>query len=371
MPPVTVNIDRFDAGAASEPECMALHAFTSRMRAELMPDDPPTPLAEAIAAWRHLQSLGNTTVWVARQPDEPAIVARGQVSHLYPIAAENQHVVRASIQVLPEHRRQGVARALLAPIAHAMRDQERRLLITETSGRAPAGASFMERLGGERGLETRTYQLDIASLNQERVREWQARAVERAADFELGFWDGPFAEADLAAIADLNGVMNTQPLGSLAIQHHRMTPAQLRQIESALLARGTQRWTMYVRERATGRLAGFTEVFWKPSAPALMAQGNTGVFPEHRGRGLGRWLKAAMLDKVLRERPQVRRVRTGNADSNAAMLEINRELGFEPRTSQIVWQLKIEKLEDYLRSRDPSPAPSRERSVKPAHRGSA
>ena len=293
MPPVTVNIDRFDAGAASEPECMALHAFTSRMRAELMPDDPPTPLAEAIAAWRHLQSLGNTTVWVARQPDEPAIVARGQVSHLYPIAAENQHVVRASIQVLPEHRRQGVARALLAPIAHAMRDQERRLLITETSGRAPAGASFMERLGGERGLETRTYQLEIASLDRDRVREWQARAVERAADFELGFWDGPFAEADLAAIADLNG------------------------------------------------------------------------------RGLGRWLKAAMLDKVLRERPQVRRVRTGNADSNAAMLEINRELGFEPRTSQIVWQLKIEKLEDYLRSRDPSPAPSRERSVKPAHRGSA
>jgi len=50
MPPTIVNIDTFDASTASEPEYVALHAFTSRVRAELLPDDPPTPLAEAIAA---------------------------------------------------------------------------------------------------------------------------------------------------------------------------------------------------------------------------------------------------------------------------------------------------------------------------------
>ncbi|MEZ4642291.1 MAG: hypothetical protein R3E31_06060 [Chloroflexota bacterium] len=37
----------------------------------------------------------------------------------------------------------------------------------------------------------------------------------------------------------------------------------------------------------------------------LDAKGDTAVVPAHRGQGLGRWLKAAMLDKMLRERPNV------------------------------------------------------------------
>ena len=49
---------------------------------------------------------------------------------------------------------------------------------------------------------------------------------------------------------------------------------------------------------------------WNPNRPELLGQGMTGVFPQYRNRGLGRWLKAAMLDKVLKERPQVKYVRT-------------------------------------------------------------
>lgn len=74
----------------------------------------------------------------------------------------------------------------------------------------------------------------------------------------------------------------------------------------------------------------------------------TGVFPEHRSKGLGRWLKAAMLDKVLKEQPQVKVVRIGNADSNAPMLKINHEPGFKPYMASALWQVEVSRVIEYL-----------------------
>ena len=79
-----------------------------------------------------------------------------------------------------------------------------------------------------------------------------------------------------------------------------------------------------------------------------LQQLDTGVFPEYRARGLECWLKAAPLDKVLREHPEIEFVRTGNADSNAAMLKINAEFGFKPCRSEVVWQVDVEQAQKYL-----------------------
>jgi mycothiol synthase len=59
-----------------------------------------------------------------------------------------------------------------------------------------------------------------------------------------------------------------------------------------------------------------------------------------------------MLDRVLRERPQVRFIRTGNADSNAPMLKINYELGFKPHMSWTVWQVELPKVQAYIQQHE-------------------
>ena len=208
----------------------------------------------------------------------------------------------------------------------------------------------MNRLGAQKGLEAHVNQLRIADLDGGLIERWLAQGQARGAEFELGLWDGPYPEEQLAAVAELVELTNQQPLGDLEIEDMHMTPEQLRQAEQMSFARGNQRWTFYIVEKASGRFAGYTETVWNPNRPEILRQDMTGVFPEYRGRGLGRWLKAAMLDKVLKERPSVKYVRTGNADSNAAMLKINREMGFQPYTAGALWQIEIERVLEYLKS---------------------
>ena len=171
-----------------------------------------------------------------------------------------------------------------------------------------------------------------------------------AADFDLGLWPRTYPEDELAAIAELANVMNTEPRGDLEVEDFEVTPQRLREDEAYLAKTGIEAWEFYARHRPTGELAGFTTTAWQADVPTILRQWGTGVKPEFRGHGLGKWLKAAMLLKVLAERPRVTLVRTGNADMNAPMLKINRALGFKPYIAHTVWQVNVEDVRPKLKN---------------------
>jgi hypothetical protein len=100
-----------------------------------------------------------------------------------------------------------------------------------------------------------------------------------------------------------------------------------------------------------------TEVNLHPDRPSIVGQGFTGVLPACRGLGLGHWLKAAMLNKLLVDHPAVQIIRTGNANSNAPMLKINQEMGFKPYMATTIWQVELVKVETYLAGREEREVP--------------
>ncbi len=343
-----MRIEQVDPREASERQYAALNAISNRMRAERLPDDPPIPLDEQIRQWRNIPPVVGVTSWLVWSDDGAHPIAETSVSVLR--KEENQHLVEFGISVLPEFRRQGIATRMLSLIAAFAAEERRNTLITSTVSRIPAGEAFMRRMGAQIGLESRTNQLDLRDLNRDLLPLWQARAAEHAGDFELLVWTERYPEEHLEAAARLMDAMNRAPRGTLQIEDMHWTGEHLRQFERQRIERGVQTWTMVAQERSTGRLAGFTEVTWHPNRPEILYQEGTGVLPEFQNRGLGRWLKAAMLEKVLRERPQVKRIRTGNANVNAPMLKINYELGFKPFLSHAVWQVDLAQVQAYLDS---------------------
>ncbi len=340
------SIEDFDIKGANQADCAALNKHTNLMRRERLPDDPPIALDETINELKNIPSYVEVRLWVVKGSNREDIIAEGVVQMLN--MEENKHLAQFDISVAPAFRRQGIGRSLLDKIARFAQAEKRRLLMSQTSDRIPGGEAFMTRLGAQKGLVGHVNQLKINELDRNLIQAWLDKVEAMGDEFELGLWEGPYPEDQLQAITQLIELANQQPFGDLDIEDFHLTPEQLRQQEKMIFARGNQRWSFYILEKSTGKFAGYTETRWHPNRPEILYQDMTGVFPEYRNRGLGRWLKAAMLNKVLTDRPQVKYVRTGNADSNAAMLKINNELGFKPYMADAMWQVGVDQVLAYL-----------------------
>jgi GNAT superfamily N-acetyltransferase len=145
--------------------------------------------------------------------------------------------------------------------------------------------------------------------------------------------------------------MNTAPRDDLQVNDFTITADEIREGEKVGNAVGVVPWQLIARRKSDGEWAGIHDVSWNPSEPDIVWVGATGVFPDHRGHALGKWLKAVMTLRILQERPNVTHIRTGNADSNDAMLGINKEMGYVPFIDVTTWEIATADAAAWLKSR--------------------
>lgn len=245
---------------------------------------------------------------------------------------DNTRVADPRIAVLPEARRRGTGRALLAEAVRLARADQRRVLVADMPLDGP-GETFAAALGARRVYVEQRSLCRLADVPP------HVLAVLPAPGHELCGWTGACPEPLLASYARAKVSLWDAPLQDSPLEPERWDGAAARDLERTIERRGLERHV--IAATRAGAVVGLTEVVHDRGDPTLGQQQDTLVVPGSRGLGLGLALKAAMVRRLRAERPEVTEVFTWNATDNDRMLDINRRLGFRPLDRGAQWELPL------------------------------
>lgn len=330
---MAIRIEPLDTRTAPDSLLHELDEYYVGVEAEDIPGDPPTPRAMRIAEWRNLPGFQRIPRWVLRE-DEEIVGSAVAVYDLH----QNLDNGFARIHVHPRRRRRGLGRALAESVLDHLAGEGRVRVDTWIKDGEVPGETMAAKLGMKSVYGEKRSRLSIADLDLELMRSWVDRAKERASDYELVYLQSPVPEEHLERVAALSGVMNTAPREDFEEEDEVMTPEMWRDFEDKITAARGRLHNLVAIHLPTGEYAGYTQIKTQELQPDLAWQNDTGVDPAHRNRGLGRWLKAAMILRIVADYPAVTRVDTFNAGSNEPMLNINVAMGFRPIQLSNTWQ---------------------------------
>ncbi|GAA4348400.1 GNAT family N-acetyltransferase [Angustibacter luteus] len=256
---------------------------------------------------------------------------------------DNTHFAALFLSVHPRWRRQGIGRALLTELERRAVEAGRRTLCLE-SDLAPnpdaAAYSFAPRHGYAPALVTTRYDLDLPDGDLDPLLAGlEAEGARHATEYDLLTWWDDVPDAWVDQRAHLSERMATDaPMGEVDVEEEVWDAERVRETFRVARAMGRHVVETVAVHRASGQAVAFTAMAVAEHTPDVAYQWDTLVLSEHRGHRLGQLVKAANL-RALRDRmPAVARVVTWNADVNAPMLRVNRELGFAPIGVNTEWQ---------------------------------
>lgn len=310
----------------------AVRADTDR---EINPQDPSPPVEELAAELAVDSVIMRRRGWVAFVDGVPA----GELTVVLESDADNRHITQGEwLAVRPAMRRRGIADALLrAALPPLLADGRTSLILWVPVLEPSSGAGYAARLGLDVRSQERCSRLLVADHDAALVDRWITEGRSRTDGYHIVQYVGPCPDVHLTALAEAHRAMEDMPTDEMEWTIPTMTTDALRSRDRAHARAGRRGVSTLVLDRA-GHGAGLSELQINTHRPTLAGQGDTGVRAEHRGHGLGRWLKAENLRLAGQTEPAIAVVETYNAQSNPWMLDINVAMGFRPHLDYQAWQ---------------------------------
>ena len=330
------------AATAADPLWAAYLDHVEAMHYEVDPEDPVLPREKHQEMLRVAFRMPYVSrrLYLALTPEGRAAGAASvsTETEASPSYQANKHIANLNFSVGAKYRRRGLGTRLLAHVKARLAAEKPSVTEFMCAAILEPGRAFCGRLG-KVALEQSENRLYLKDLDWAMVERWAAegRSKNPASSVVVTRF---IPEEDIADYSRVyTETMNQQPFGELSMKII-FTPEQIREGEKECRETGEEDTTIYTKE-ADGTVSGLTETTYLRDSPHKVRQMLTGVREKYRGRGLGKLLKALMLLEIRAKHPGVKYVATGNADSNAPMLAINKALGFKKHLPVLIYTLKL------------------------------
>lgn len=242
-----------------------------------------------------------------------------------------------SVHTVPDARRRGHGTTMLAHLESVARERGRSLIGAESSWSHDAGSHG----AGEPGPEfARHTGFALALSDVQRVlglpvpdallAHLAAEAAPHHAAYTLRSWTGPVPDELLPGWAELTASIATEaPTGDLELEPEAVDVAAVRENEDVIARQGRTKYNTVALD-SDGAVVAYTDLATTVHEPGRAYQWGTLVRRADRGHRLGLAVKVANLRLLQRERPDIARLVTYNAEVNDHMIGVNDRLGFVP-----------------------------------------
>ncbi len=187
------------------------------------------------------------------------------------------------------------------------------------------------------------YRLDRTRANRYLIERWLAEFPSQFPELRLEFYTEIPEEHIATWLSLFKEFIEEMPSEGQSGAPFRMTREEVRQVEA--LRRQTRQY-LYTAALfdGSGRMIGHSNMASHNYPPTEWHQAMTGIVRPWRGKGLSKWLKAAMFVRTGEDFPESRYIVTEMRSVNEPILAVNRAMGFEQISEGYEWSIDLEAL---------------------------
>ena len=342
---INIHLQQLDIPKMSEGQWRDLLNARSEFAAELRPGEPVPSHEQQRLSLSRIPELRDQVVFWLIYNDNAKVVGYCTLAHPKPENPDyeaNKDRIYVEPVVLAPYRRQGVGTQLLPLIVKYA--QKVGASWVEWDTEFTSGFRFSEKLGASVAGQQRTNRLAVEQVDWDMMQRWVDAGRSKNPQAELLHILTLPEPSLLEPICDLvTDINRNQPKDDVEGISYTLTPEEFMNNARRQKEDRIERVILCTRE-PDGTLSGMTDMFYNEAKPTHVNIRITGVRREFQNRGLGKWLKAAMMLDLRERNPVVRFVDTDNFNTNAPMLSINDRMGFKLFEQYVFYKIRVDDL---------------------------